>query len=382
MQRRWIFPVIALVGLAMAGHRAFSAEPSGVYPWDLPKGFAKPYVPADNPMTSEKVELGRYLFYDPRMSVNGKASCATCHKQELAFTDGRAVGLGATGESHSRSAMSLVNIAYSAALTWSNPDMKSLEKQALVPMYGEHPVELGLREGDGFLPMLRSDARYRELFDHAFPAEADRITTANVAKALASFERSIISARSPYDRYHYGGEDNAVSESAKRGETLFFNQHLDCFQCHGGANFSDATAFEKNAERRVEFHNTGLYNLSGSLSYPTPNLGIYEFTKSPADVGRFKAPTLRNIALTAPYMHDGSIPTLEGVLDHYAAGGRAIASGANAGNGHDNPNKDPRIAGFTLSRQDRDDLIEFLKSLTDDMVLHDPRFADPWPPAR
>jgi cytochrome c peroxidase len=299
------------------------------------------------------------------MSVNGKASCATCHKQELAFTDGRAAGLGATGESHSRGAMSLVNVAWSAALTWSNPEMTSLEKQALVPMFGDHPVELGLREGDGFLPMLRSDAKYRELFEHAFPADADRFTIPNVTKALASFERSIVSARSPYDRYHYDRDDSAISDSAKRGEVLFFNQHLSCFRCHGGFNFAGATFTEKNPRPEIEFHNTGLYN-----PYPAPNVGIFEFTKAPADQGKFKAPTLRNIALTAPYMHDGSIPTLEGVLDHYAAGGRA----------HDNPNKDPLIGGFTLTQQDRDDLIAFLKSLTDDEVIRDPRFANPWPP--
>src|SRR5579862_8771209 len=128
-----------------------AAESGDGYAWNLPKGFPKPPVPADNPMTSAKVELGRHLFYDTRLSANGKTSCATCHKQELAFTDGRAVGVGATGELHSRSVMSLVNVAYSGALTWSTPELKSLEQQALVPMFGEHPVELGLRVGDGFL---------------------------------------------------------------------------------------------------------------------------------------------------------------------------------------------------------------------------------------
>src|SRR5580658_4424634 len=313
---------VPLLSFAFALPLAMAAEPdrAGDYQWSLPKGFPKPYVPADNPMTAAKIELGRYFFYDPRMSVNGKASCASCHKQELAFTDGRAVGVGATGESHSRGAMSLVNVAYSAALTWSNPEMRSLEKQALVPMFGEHPIELGLREGDGFVPMLRADAKYRALFERAFPAgvpagDAGRFTIANVTKALASFERSIISARSPYDRYHFGGEDNAVSDSAKRGEVLFFNQHLACFRCHGGFNFSDATVSENNAGREIEFHNTGLYNIAGGLSYPAPNVGTYEHSKNAADIGKFKAPTLRNIAITAPYMHDGSIATLEGVID-------------------------------------------------------------------
>jgi cytochrome c peroxidase len=363
--------------LLLAANSAKSDQPAD-YQWNLPKGFPKPYVPADNPMTIAKVELGRYLFYDTRMSVNGKQSCATCHKQELAFTDGRAVAQGATGELHSRSAMSLVNVAYSAALTWSNPQMTSLEKQALVPMYGDHPVELGLREGDGFLGMLRSDAKYRVLFERAFPNNADYYTVTNVVRALASFERSIVSARSPYDRYHYDRDDSAVSESAKRGETLFFNQHLGCFRCHAGFNFSDASTSERNPGRPVEFHNTGLYNIAGPLSYPAPNLGIYEYTRSPADVGKFKVPTLRNVALTAPYMHDGSIATLEGVLDHYAAGGRTIASGPYSGVGHANPNKDPLIGGFVLSKQDRDDLIAFLQSLTDQAVIHDPQFANPW----
>ena len=337
--------------------RPVAAADAPGYAWDLPKGFPKPYVPADNPMTADKVELGRRLFYDTRMSVNGKASCATCHKQEMAFTDGRAVALGATGESHPRSAMSLVNVAYSGVLTWSNPTMKRLEEQALVPMFGEHPVELGLRKDGGFLRTLRSDPEYRRLFTAAFAGEEDPFTIKNVTKAIASFERSIISARSPYDRYHYGGDSSAVSESAKRGEILFFSQQIACFRCHGGFNFSDATITASSPNREIEFHNTGLYNLRGVFSYPAPNLGIYEFTRSPADVGKFKAPTLRNIAVTAPYMHDGSISTLEGVLDHYAAGGRTIPSGAKAGVGHDNPNKDPLMGGFELSTQARADLI-------------------------
>jgi cytochrome c peroxidase len=214
-------------------------------------------------------------------------------------------------------------------------------------MFGDRPVELGLREGDGFLPIVRSDKKYAVLFARAFPDEADPCTIANVTKAIASFERTIISAGSPYDRYHYDRDDNAVSESAKRGEVLFFSQHISCFRCHSGFNFSDATVSSANPQRRIELHNTGL---------------------SPTDAAKFKTPTLRNIALTAPYMHDGSIPTLEGVLDHYAAGGK----------GHDNPNKDHLIGGFTLTSQDRSDLIEYLKSLTDDSVIHDPRFSNPW----
>jgi cytochrome c peroxidase len=340
-----------------------AGDPDG-YKWVLPKGFPKPRVPATNAMTTAKVELGRHLFYDSRLSVNGKSSCATCHKQELAFTDGRAVGVGATGESHSRGAMSLANVAYSGALTWSNPKMTELEEQALVPMFGDHPVELGLREGDGFMSRLRGDQKYAELFGRAFPGPADPFTLENVTKALACFERSLISAQSPYDLYHYGGNDAAVSDAAKRGEVLFFSQNIACFRCHGGFNFSDSSVSERSTRAEIEFHNTGLYN-----PYAAPNTGIYEFTHNPADIGKFKAPTLRNIAVTAPYMHDGSIGTLEEVIDHYAAGGRA----------HDNPNKDQLVQGFPLSKEQRADLVAFLRALTDEELLHDKRFSNPWP---
>ncbi len=371
-----VLPLL-LLAFACCGILLGTAASSNSYHWELPKGFPRPYVPADNPMTKAKVELGRYLFYEPRLSVNGTMSCASCHKQELAFTDGRLVGKGATGQLHSRSAMSLVNVAYSGALTWSNPQMKRLEDQALTPMFGDHPVELGLGKGTQFLSFLGTDSFYQTLFKDAYPQESDPYTLENVTKALASFERSMISARSPYDRYHYGGEDTAISESAKRGEILFFDQRLSCFRCHGGFTFSSDTVSERNPDREIEFNSTGLYNVPGTFSYPAPNLGVYEFTKNPADVGKFKAPTLRNIAVTAPYMHDGSIGTLAQVLEHYAAGGRTIETGTHAGVGRNNPNKDPLIRGFVLSAQDREDLVAFLNSLTDEVLLHDPRFADP-----
>jgi cytochrome c peroxidase len=337
--------------------------------WDLPRGFPEPRVPAPNPMSETKARLGRYLFYDQRLSLNGTQSCATCHRQELAFTDGRATALGATGQSHPRGSMSLVNVAYQTALTWSDPGLRSLEAQALVPLLSEHPVELGMKgRVASFLRDARADAVYRDLFPKAFPAEKDSFTLANVAKALATFERTIISARSPYDRFHSGGDETAISDAAKRGETLFFSDPVaGCFRCHGGFNFSDGSA-----------HNTGLYNLPGAFSYPSPNLGIFEHTRRTADIGKFRTPTLRNISLTAPYMHDGSIATLDEVLDHYAAGGRTIAAGPYAGRGHENPHKDARVAGFSLTAQNRADLLEFLRSLTDVEMTRDPRFSSPW----
>ena len=242
--------------------------------WELPKGFPKPRVPVDNPMSEVKARLGRYLFYDNRLSVNGTQSCATCHRQELAFTDGCAVSTGATGQSHTRSAMSLVNVAYSAVLTWNDPNLLSLETQALIPLFSEHPVELGLRgRAAAVLRHLRSDPVYQGLFPKAFPEAKDPFTVTNATKALAAFERTIISARSPYDLYHFSGNRNAISDSAKRGEVLFFTDAEagpipgayslggGCFRCHGGFAFSDATVSEAKANRLVPFHNTGLYNL-------------------------------------------------------------------------------------------------------------------------
>lgn len=387
MMRRSVSALLLLVVLAAVVALGFASaqepqNPGGSqYQWELPKGFPKPRIPLDNPMTPAKVQLGRYLFYDQRMSGNGKESCATCHRQELAFTDGKPRAVGITGEFHPRGSMSLVNAAYAAVLSWSDPDERTLEKQALTPMFNTQPTELVMNRDD-FVRVLQSDPAYAKMFPGAFPEDSDPFTITNVTKAIASFERTIIGAASPYDHYHYDGDDKAIPDSAKRGEALFFSEPLSCFRCHGGFNFTDATDFDGRKQGEIPFHNTGLYNLAGSLSYPSPNVGIYEHTLEPKDVGKFKAPTLRNVALTAPYMHDGSIATLDGVLDHYSAGGRTIAEPPYAGEGSHNPNKDPLVHGFKLVPPDRGDLIAFLESLTDDEIIHDQRFASPWPKQR
>jgi cytochrome c peroxidase len=344
--------------------------------WRLPAGFPAPRIPPDNPISPAKVDLGRHLFYDTRMSANGTQSCASCHEQARAFTDGKGRSVGSTGQLHPRGSMSLVNVAYADVLTWSNPTMTRLERQALVPMYGEQPVELGLDRSDTWLDALRRDPTYVRLFTAAFGDDPSPLTGENAVKAISSFERSIVSARSPYDRYHFERDDAAVPESARRGEVLFHSRPLSCFMCHGGLHFSSSMG--TGERREVEFHNTGLYNLTATLSYPPDNTGLYETTHEPSDVGKFKAPTLRNIAVTAPYMHDGSAATLADVIDHYAAGGRTIADGPYRGIGHDNSNKSVSIRGFTLTAGQRADLIAFLESLTDEALLGDSRFANPW----
>ncbi|GAP97881.1 methanobactin export MATE transporter MbnM [Leptolyngbya sp. NIES-2104] len=363
--------------LAIALSAAFSrSDAASPYTWQLPAWTPPPNVPTNNPMSAAKVELGRHLFYEKRLSVMGEFSCATCHDQARAFTEKKSVSIGVTGEAHPRNAMSLANIAYNSVLTWANPLMTDLETQLLVPIFGEHPIEMGMAGKETeLIAMLKGDPNYQKLFTEAFGNEEISINT--MAKAIAAFERSLVSFNSPYDQYRYGGNDRAISEAAKRGEALFESERLECFHCHGGINFSDSITHSRLAFKEIAFHNTGLYNLDGKGAYPPNNTGIKEITLKPSDMGRFKAPTLRNIALTAPYMHDGSIPTLEKVIEHYSEGGRTIHAGKWAGVGNQNPLKSSFIKGFKLSDQEKQDLLEFLRSLTDESFIQNPAFRDP-----
>lgn len=341
---------------------------AGAYQWRLPAWAPRPLVPADNPMSDAKVELGRLLFYDKRLSADGSFSCATCHQQAHAFTDGRKLAIGVTGEAHPRNSMSLTNAAYNPVLTWADPAQHLLETQALTPMFGTHPVEMGLAGREAMIvKLLSGDARYTRLFHAAFPQEKDAGTLPNLTRAIAAFERTLLSFDSPYDRYRYGGDKTAISASAMRGETLFFSERMKCFHCHGGINFTDTVMHERLEHPEMAFHNTGLYNVDGKGAYPADNTGVMAVTGKPEDMGKFRAPTLRNIAVSAPYMHDGSIATLDEVLEHYARGGRAA-----------NPLKSEFITGFTMSTQEKEDLIAFLQSLTDYGFLRDPAFADPY----
>jgi cytochrome c peroxidase len=344
----------------------------------VPRGFPRQVIPADNPVTAPKVELGRRLFYDRRLSGNGTFSCASCHRQELAFTDGRATALGSTGQAHPRGSMGLANVGYAATLTWGNPLQEQLEKQALVPMFGEAPVELGLAGQEAaLLERLRQEPAYQRLFPESFPEKADPFDLDAITKAIATFERTLVSGDAPFDR-HEAGDTTALSASALRGRELFFSERLECFHCHGGFAFADSVVHEGTKIREVTFHNTGLYNLDGKGAYPADNRGVMDISLKPADMGRFKAPSLRNIAVTAPYMHDGSVATLDEAIDHYAAGGRLIASGPQAGDGSKSPLKSEFLTGFIITPDEKSDLRAFLESLTDQTFLTDPAFSDPW----
>ena len=354
-----------------------SGDPSA-FQWALPAGFPVPIVPSDNQMSDAKVELGRRLFYDTRLSGNGAFSCSSCHRQENAFADARNLPFGSTGQAHPRNSMSLPNVGYQVVLGWANTETKRLESQALIPMLGTAPVELGLagREAE-MLGRLQAVPVYQPLFRAAFPGETTPFTLDNVTKAIASFERTLTSGDSPYDRYKRGMA-NAISDAAKRGEALFSGDRLKCSQCHSGVMFTNAARWVGGPTTDPEFFNTGLYNVGANGGYPAPNTGLQAITGVASDMGKFKVPSLRNIEVTFPYMHDGTVATLSDVIDHYAAGGRTLTTGANAGTGSANPFKSALITGFTITASEKSDVIAFLRSLTDSTFLTTPRLSNPW----
>jgi cytochrome c peroxidase len=362
------------LGLSGCADDAASDE----WTWDLAQNFPEPRVPEDNPMSEVKVELGRLLFYDTRLSENETQSCATCHDQVLAFSDGLPQGVGSTEEVHPRGSMALINVAYVSRYTWANPLVDTLEAQALGPMFGDNPVELGMGGAEDLLvSRISADPDYVALFAEAFPEESGAVTVGTITKAISAFERTLISDDSPYDRY-VAGDESALSESEVRGMRLFFSERLECFHCHGGFNFSSSTDQAGLPFPEIQFSNTGLYNLDDEGAYPAVDQGIYGVTGDPADVGAFRAPTLRNIAITGPYFHDGTAETLEEALAHYERGGRLIEDGENAGDGRDNPLKSEFLNGFIVTDQEREDVLAFLHALTDQTFLTNPAYSNPF----
>ncbi len=372
--KKLVTPVLLALLIGSATWLSMTEEQ---YEWRIAPNLPLPGVPLDNPMSEVKVELGRHLFYDTRLSINNTTSCASCHVQALAFTDGKPRSVGATGELHPRGAMSLVNTAYASRLTWANSLLDHLEDQALTPMFGDNPVEMGMAgKEEQIEQLLHSDSLYADMLPKAFPADDDPYSVLNIIRSIASFVRTIVSFESPYDQF-LRGDDQAIDDSAKRGMELFFSERLECFHCHGGFNFTDSTTHANANVDRVGYHNTGLYNTDFNGAYPPDNTGLFDMTGYRRDMGRFKAPTLRNIAVTAPYMHDGSVATLDEVISNYARGGRLLESGPHAGDGRRSPFKSEFIRGFELTDAERVDLLAFLESLTDPAVLSDPAFSNP-----
>lgn len=362
--------IIVTILVAVGGLIGCSPEPTA-YQWQLPKGFPAPNVPADNPITHEKVKLGKALFFEPALSGNGAMSCSTCHMPENAFSEPRPTSSGSTGEIGRRNALALVNVAYNGSLTWAHNGIDTIEQQLMIPLFNEHPIEMGLT-GNEEIVLARFDTDdYKALFEDAFGDE--QINLDRIVKSLASYVRSLTSFNAAFDDYAYNQNDDAMNESQLRGMALFFSERLECFHCHGGFNFTQSSqhAFQQLDLR--PFHNTGLYDIDGNGAYPESDQGLIEVTRDPRDMGRFRAPTLRNIALTAPYMHDGSLMNLDAVIAFYSAGG--------LGNGRDNPLKSSFMPGFVLTQEEHQDLKAFLHSLTDTQFVNNPdNQADVIPP--
>ena len=367
-----------------AGEGSGAPGPQG-FRWAMPAWMPAPLVPEDNPMTAAKVELGRQLFYDSRLSADGTTACASCHLQALAFTDGRTTAEGVHGSAGHRNAPSLANLGYFPTLTWANPHLDRLEIQALVPLFGTEPEEMGLTGcEDAVFARLAADPWYARALPEVF-SERSAPELTIVTRALAACQRSLISIGSACDRARRGDAPGAKSPAARRGEALFFDHRLECYHCHGRLHFTDNRQTARSRVFESAYHNTGLYNLDETGAYPAFGKGLAEFTGRPEDMGRLRMPSLRNVAVTAPYMHDGSVATLSEAIAHYAAGGRPIGQGPHAGVGAASPRKSGLLRGFTLSAAEKACLIAFLESLTDEDFLADPAFADPWPkdhPAR
>ena len=335
MSKTWI--TLSVTGLMAIGCQpqapdtAYQFPPGAHDPMEieLPLGIdAPPPVPEDNPMTPAKVELGKQLFFDPRLSSDGTVSCATCHNPVMGFTDGRPVSMGVMAQEGGRSAPTVINLAYAQLGVFWDGRARDLEEQAVGPI--ANPIEMANTHRDAEAT-LNGLPGYRQQFEAIFGSPD--VTIDNVGKAIAAFERTIISGNSPWDRF-MKGEESALSESARRGWILF-QEKANCLKCHAGFNLTDN-----------QYHNLGV-----GMDKENADLGRYVVTETEEDRGRFKTPTLRDLAYTRPYMHDGRFWTLEEVVDFYDDGGIPNAS------------LDQEMKQLELTDSEKADLLEFMRSL-------------------
>lgn len=305
---------------------------------DLPAGFPSLPMPADNQLTVKRVELGKMLFFDPNLSIDSTVSCASCHFQQYAFSDDKALSSGVEGRTGFRNSPPLFNLAYHPYF-FKDGGVPTLELQVLAPVQDVNEMDHPFPD---LVERLAQNTEYQKMARIAYDREMDAFV---ITRALSAFERTLISGNSPYDKYHFQSNSGALSASEIRGMELFNSERLACSTCHSGFDFSD-----------YAFKNNGLYE-----TYPSDS-GRMRVTLDPLDRGKFKTPSLRNVGVTAPYMHDGSLPTLEAVVEHYNSGGSS------------HPTKDERIKPLNLTQQEKNDLIEFLNALTDQTFITDPKF--------
>jgi cytochrome c peroxidase len=319
LRMRW--SLVAIGSLLCAAAVLLAAEPLKI---DPPLGLPPIRVPRDNPLTVEKVELGKQLYFDPRLSRDNTISCASCHDPEKGWSNGERFATGVRGQVGGRSAPTVVNSGYMRLQFWDGRATE-VEGQALGPI--QNPIEMDMTLEEVVARLNKIDG-YREQFQKVFGTD---VTAEGIAKAIGAFERTIVSGNTPYDRFKAGQAD-ALSEAAQRGMKLFFGK-AHCSACHSGPLFTDGS-----------FHNIGV-----GMDAPEPDVGRQAVSGLLGDRGAFKTPSLRDIARTAPYMHDGSLPTLEAVVDYYNKGGIA------------NPQLDEEIFPLNLTDQEKTDLVIFLK---------------------
>lgn len=328
----FLLPIIFIVSCGKDDPATPLAEPPSWFP-ELP-------VPSDNELTPARIALGRRLFHDPLLSADSSISCASCHLQSLAFTDGRTVAVGVGGRTGQRNAPTLTNVAYVPALN-ADGGIPTLELQAQAPIFAHEEMDFTIA---GFLDRIAVDDSYIAQFQAAYGREPDAF---GISRGLAAFQRTFISGHSRFDQFEYLGMADALSDAEQRGRELFFSKSTDCSHCHPAPLF---TTFD--------YANIGLYQTYADS-------GRARITRLPQDNGKFRIPTLSNIALTAPYMHDGSIATLRGVVEHFN----------NGGVGHTNQSE--YVRPLNLTPQQVDDLVAFLHALTDEGFLNNPRLSAP-----
>lgn len=336
------------------------------------------YLDPSNVYTRHKRELGRYLFYDNRLSVNNTRSCSSCHAQTFSFTDSYTRSSGAMGDLHQRNSRPLINLVYNRYLTAADSTLHFPETQMDGPLFNEHPPEMGARGHEQqIMDRLKNDSIYIALYAKAYPGEKDPVNWKNSKLAIATFIKTIISSDAPYDRYRRDSIQYPLPAPAIRGRQLFFSGKLKCYQCHGGNDFS--TPLQNVQQRQPDFYfNTGLYNIDGKGGYPSYDRGLIDLTGKKEDEGKYRVPVLRNLLFTAPYYHDGSALTLEEVIRGYEQGGRIVKNGPFAGDGRINPFKSPLVSGFSLTDTERRDLISFLYSLSDSVLINNKNYANPY----
>lgn len=318
------FSVLILIQCKMDVEEATSKE----FVFQIPTGFSEPILRKDNPITDSKIKLGKKLFFDPILSLDSSISCGSCHRPQFAYSDPNPISPGVDGKLALRNAPSLSNLAWHPYF-FAEGGSPNLEAQILGPLEDPNEMAFSIIKA---VERLKNNKDYVALFLESFSDSPSVYTT---SRAIAAFERSLISSNSKFDRYVLARDSSAFNAEEKKGYQLFISEQLNCSSCHSGFMFTD-----------FSFQNNGIYKV-----YADP--GRMRLTLDDIDRGKFKVPSLRNIALTGPYMHDGSFESLEEIVDHYASGGKK------------HRNQSPKIQGFEISESDKKALVKFLHSLTD-----------------